>query len=268
MLKRIAITSAVVALVGCVEGKPTVREICQSNPAMCNDLNDDNWCNSERRQLIFSRYERHQKDTGENQYFLMRDLQEYAQCMELASTIEHKKLKQKQSNRIEAYINSQKNIKALADKTASSDHPLWLYWHWSNRGNDQALQTLLSLEGTPQMETPELKLALATYYTKQDSQKTFELLYSALRLYKPGDRINPEIPSTLVSMYLKDGNGPQAYIWSQVAWQLGQDNLEKNSMKNIVNASEEQYEQWNEQAEDIVEKIEEGNFRGYYSSSS
>ncbi len=39
-------------------------------------------------------------------------------------------------------------------------------------------------------------------------------------------------------------------------------------MKNIVNASEEQYEQWDEQAEDIVEKIEEGNFRGYYSSSS
>ena len=249
MLKRIAITSAVVALVGCVEGKPTVREICQSNPAMCNDLNDDNWCNSERRQLIFSRYERHQ-------------------CMELASTIEHKKLKQKQSNRIEAYINSQKNIKKLADKTAGSDHPLWLYWHWSNRGNDQALQKLLSLEGTPQMETPELKLALATYYAKQDSQKTFELLYNALRLYKPGDRINPEIPSTLVSMYLKEGNGSQAYIWSQVAWQLGQDNLEKNSMKNIVNASEEQYEQWDEQAEDIVEKIEEGNFRGYYSSSS
>ncbi|WP_244213041.1 DUF2989 domain-containing protein [Idiomarina ramblicola] len=268
MFKRIVFTSAVVALTGCVEGKPTVREICESSPALCNDLNDDNWCNSERRQLIFSRYERKQNDTNEKQYFLMRDLQEYSQCIELASTIEHKKLKRKQSNRIEAFINSQKNIKQLADQTADSEHPLWLYWHWSNRGDQDALQKLLALEGTAKLEKPELKLALATYYTKHDSQKTFALLYSALRLYGPGDRINPEIPSTLVSMYLKEGNGAEAYVWSQVAWQLGQDNLEKNSMKNIVNASKEQYEEWDDRAESIVDKIKSGNFRGYYSSSS
>ncbi|MDV6315138.1 DUF2989 domain-containing protein [Idiomarina sp. HP20-50] len=261
-------TSVVIALTGCVESKPTVREICQASPALCSDLNDDNWCNSERRQLIFSRYKLHQKETSENQYFLMRDLQTYAQCIELASTIEHKKLKSKQSSRIEAFINSQKNIKQLAERTADSEHPLWLYWHWSNRGNEEALQKLLALEGTPKLEKPELKLALATYYAKHDSKKTFKLLYNAMRLYRPGDRINPEIPSTLVSMYLKEEKPAKAYIWSQVAWELGQDNLDKNSMKNIVNASDAQYEQWDEQAQAIVEKLRDGNFRGYYSSSS
>lgn len=268
MIKRIAIMGTVIALTGCVESKPTVREICQANQALCSDLNDDNWCNSERRQLIFSRYERQQKDTSENQYFLMRDLQSYAQCIELAATIEHKKLKSKQSNRIEAFINSQKNIKQLAEHTADSEHPLWLYWHWSNRGNEEALKKLLALEGTPQLEKPELKLALATYYAKHDSQKTFELLYNALRLYRQEDRINPEIPSTLVSMYLKEGKGAKAYVWSQVAWELGQDNLDKSSMKNIVNASDDQYEQWDERAKAIVEQLENGEFRGYYSSSS
>ncbi|WP_410613597.1 DUF2989 domain-containing protein, partial [Bacillus sp. SIMBA_154] len=73
-------------------------------------------------------------------------------------------------------------MEKLADETTDSEHPLWLYWHWANRSDQGALDKLLALEGTKKMETPELKLALATYYTKKDSQKTFELLYSALRL--------------------------------------------------------------------------------------
>lgn len=267
MFKKYAVFIALLPLAGCYDSAPTVREICQGTPSMCSDLNDDNWCNSERRQLIFSRYDVSQNKTPENQYYLMQDLQEYSKCIELASTIEHKKLKQKQSNRIEAYINSQKNIKALAKETENSEHPLWLYWHWSNQGDTNALDKLLAMEGSKRMRTPELQLALATYYTKQDSKKTFKLLYNALRLYKEGDRINPEIPSTLVSMYLKEGKAEKAYVWSQVAWQLGQDNLDKNSMKNIVTASEDEYDDWDDQAEDIVDQIKDGQFKGRYSSS-
>lgn len=268
MLKKIVITSAALALTGCMEGKPSVSEICESTPGICSDLNTDNWCNVERNKLIYSRYERSLDDTNENQYTVMRDLEEYSECIELAATLEMTKSKQKQSDRLEAFINSRKNIEKLADDTADSEHPLWLYWHWANRSDHDALDKLLALEGSKKMETPELKLALATYYTKKDSQKTFELLYSALRLYRPDDRVNPEIPSTLVSMYLKEGNGPEAYVWSQVAWQFGQKNLDKNSMKAIVNASEDQYDDWGDRAEDIVDNIEDGKFRGYYSSSS
>lgn len=268
MIKNILLIGSVIVVAGCVEERPTVREICQGTPAMCNDLNDDNWCNQERRQLIFSRYERQQHDTTEREYLLMRDLQTYSRCIELASTIEHKKLKQKQSNRIEAFINSQKNIKNLASENANSEHPLWLYWFWANRNDNQALDKLLALEGTPQMQTPELQLALATYYTKHDSQKTFRLLYNALRLYDKGDRINPEIPTTLVSMYLKARNGAEAYVWSRVAWLLGQENLDKNSMKTIVPATQAEYEAWDDRAEAIVDAIEDGQFKGRYDSSS
>ncbi|MGM7447237.1 DUF2989 domain-containing protein [Idiomarina sp. ST20R2A10] len=268
MLKKIVITSAALALTGCMEGKPSVSKICESTPGICSDLNTDNWCNVERSELIYSRYERSLNDTSENQYFVMRDLEKYSKCIELAATLEMTKSKQKQSDRLEAFINSRKNIEKLADETADSEHPLWLYWHWANRSDHEALDKLLALEGSKKMETPELKLALATYYTKKDSEKTFELLYSALRLYRPDDKVNPEIPSTLVSMYLKEGNGPEAYVWSQVAWQFGQKNLDKNSMKSIVNASEDQYDDWDDRAEAIVDKIEEGKFRGYYSSSS
>ena len=101
MFKKYAVFIALLPLAGCYDSAPTVREICQGTPSMCSDLNDDNWCNSERRQLIFSRYDVSQNKTPENQYYLMQDLQEYSKCIELASTIEHKKLKQKQSNRIE-----------------------------------------------------------------------------------------------------------------------------------------------------------------------
>ena len=68
-------------------------------------------------------------------------------------------------------------------------------------------------------------------------------------------------------MYLKEGKAEKAYVWSQVAWQLGQDNLDKNSMKNIVTASEDEYDDWDDQAEDIVDQIKDGQFKGRYSSS-
>ncbi|HAS23072.1 MAG TPA: DUF2989 domain-containing protein, partial [Idiomarina loihiensis] len=163
MFKKIVITSAVLALTGCMEGKPSVSEICESTPGICSDLNTDNWCSVERSKLIYSRYDRSLNDTNENQYFVMRDLEEYSKCIELAATLEMTKSKEKQSERLEAFINSRKNIEKLADETTDSEHPLWLYWHWANRSDQGALDKLLALEGTKKMETPELKLALATY---------------------------------------------------------------------------------------------------------
>lgn len=108
MLKKIVITSAALALTGCMEGKPSVSKICESTHGICSDLNTDNWCNVERSELIYSRYERSLNDTSENQYFVMRDLEKYSKCIELAATLEMTKSKQKQSDRLEAFINSRK----------------------------------------------------------------------------------------------------------------------------------------------------------------
>lgn len=249
------------ALTACGDRMPTVREMCTQQPGLCSDLNDDNWCRAERRQLIITRYKHEQQASPELKYYLLKDLQAYSQCIELASNIEHKQLKSKQSHRIEAFLNSQAAIKKRAAETANSDHPLLLYWHWANRSDNQALDKLLALEHKPQMQTHELQMALATYYAKEDQSKVISHLYNALRLYRPTDRFNVEIPESIVTYYLNQQNVKQAYIWSEVALAFGSELMNRRQMKTIVNASPDQYDEWESIAEDIIDEIEDGKFR-------
>ncbi|WP_290654547.1 DUF2989 domain-containing protein [Idiomarina sp.] len=158
-MNKLALLSltALLGLTACGERMPTVREMCDQDPGLCAVLNEDNWCRAERRQLIISRYANKLQEIPENQYYLLKDLQKNSQCIELASGIEHRKLKSKQSHRIEAYLNSLDAIKALADKTATSDAPLLLYWHWANRSDTDALEQLLVLENTKAMQSSGLE---------------------------------------------------------------------------------------------------------------
>ncbi|RUO77551.1 DUF2989 domain-containing protein [Idiomarina seosinensis] len=251
----------------CGERMPTVREMCEQDPALCNDLNEDNWCRSERRQLIISRFLHQQNNSAERQYYLLKDLQAYSQCIELASNIEHHKLKDKQSHRIEAYLNSLKAIKKRAEQSANSEAPLLLYWHWANRSDEQALDKLLALEDTKAVQTHELQFALATYYAKQDQQKLLSLLFSALRLYQPEQRFNVEIPESLVTYYLGQEQIKPAYIWSQVAIAFGSRTMNEEQIRAIVNATDDEYDRWQDAAKDIVAEIESGTFNRYPDNS-
>ncbi|TDP40669.1 hypothetical protein DEU29_101218 [Idiomarina aquatica] len=262
-MNKLALLSltALLGLTACGERMPTVREMCDQDPGLCADLNEDNWCRAERRQLIISRYANKLQEIPENQYYLLKDLQKYSQCIELASGIEHRKLKSKQSHRIEAYLNSLDAIKALADKTATSDAPLLLYWHWANRSDTDALEQLLALENTKAMQSHELQFALATYYAKQDQDKVLSHLYNALRLYTPEQRFNVEIPESLVTYYLSREDVKNAYIWARVAIAFGSETMNEQQMRTIVNASDDQYDDWQDLAENIVDEIEDGEFK-------
>ncbi len=254
-------------LTACGERMPTVREMCEQQPEFCSDLNEDNWCRAERRQLIISRYLNAQDDKPDHKYYLLKDLQKYSQCIELASGIEHRKLKLKQSHRIEAYLNSLKAINKLARETADSDAPLLLYWHWANRSDNEALDQLLAMEGSKALQTHELQFALATYYAKEDRRKVLTHLYNALRLYKKDQRFNVEIPESLVTYYLGQKDTRQAYIWARVAIAFGSETMNEEQIRSIVNASDEEYEQWQEQAEDIVDELQNGRFKRHPDAS-
>ncbi len=258
-----AIAAIVVTLSGCEKRPITVREACEAYPNICADLNQDNWCNAERRQLILTRYANETDETPSHQYYLLKDLQDYSQCIELASSIEHRKLKAKQSHRIEAYINSLNNIEKLAKQTKDSEHPLLMYWHWANRGNNDALERLLELEGQPIMQTPELQFALATYYAKEDSSKMLAFLFRALRLYTPEQRFNVEIPESLVTYYLNQQRTDEAYIWALVAIQFNSEVLQADQLNNIFTQSDERKDSLADTADNIIDQIEEGQFNLY-----
>ncbi|MBL74364.1 MAG: hypothetical protein CMF21_06315 [Idiomarinaceae bacterium] len=258
----IGVCSVVLAslVVGCGDRPITVREACNSDPTMCSDLNQDNWCNAERRQLILTRYSHKMNPSAESKYYLLKDLQNYSQCIELASAIEHKKLKEKQSHRIEAYINSLRNIEKRAQETRQSEHPLLLYWHWANRNNQAALKRLLALEGAPIMQTSELQFALATYYAKENTDKMLAYLYRALRLYQPGQRFNVEIPESLATYYLNQGSVDKAYVWSLVAVNFKSKVLDVEQLDDIFTQPDERKKQLRDIADRLTDRITEGRF--------
>ncbi|PYE34319.1 hypothetical protein DFP83_10260 [Idiomarina fontislapidosi] len=247
-------------LSGCEQRPITVREACEALPDICSDLNQDNWCNAERRQLILTRYANETDESPAHQYYLLKDLQSYSQCIELASSIEHRKLKAKQSHRIEAYINSLNNIEKLAKQTRDSEHPLLLYWHWANRSDMDALDRLLELEGKAIMQTSELQFALATYYAKEDNAKMLDYLYRSLRLYTPEQRFNVEIPESLVTHYLNSQLVDEAYIWALVAIHFESEVLKMDNLHHIFMQKDERKQSLAQLAEIIIEQIEEGQF--------
>lgn len=200
---------------GCDKG-PNVASICQEFPSVCQQLSEDNWCRVERREVLMD-YHRLQTSNNEDfQYYLLLALEDYAKCMDKASLIEHKKFKEKKTNRINNAIQAKAMIKDIAEKTAESDNPLLLYFHWSRFNDKESLAELLALEGSSAVENPESQFNLATYYIKRDLDKTQDLLFHALELYKVQDEINVEIFKSLTTLFLDQEQYKQAYVWLKI----------------------------------------------------
>jgi hypothetical protein len=57
-----------------------------------------------------------------------------------------------------------------------------------------------------QLETPELQLNLANYYTKKDPNKTLSLLYHVLELTTMNDPINNEVFKSITTLFADKKN--------------------------------------------------------------
>lgn len=195
---------------------PSISEICETNTEICNTLKEDNWCKAERNKSISTFVNLSNKPKEENDYYLLLSYEAYEKCMKKASLIEHKKLKEKQNNRINNTLNVQQLISELSQATINSKHPLLLYYHWSRNLNKTALAQLLSIEGTKKLETAESQYNMATYYIKRDIDKTFNFLFHALELQQPNEVIDVNIFKSLTTLFLDQNNQKQAYIWLKI----------------------------------------------------
>ncbi|WP_404402910.1 DUF2989 domain-containing protein [Idiomarina seosinensis] len=262
LLTVVATSAAALLFVACSDRPPTVDEICQHSPELCTDLNQDGWCYTERRILIKSRYNFQQQASPRHHFLLLRDLKDYSQCMELASIVEHRNEKQKQSQRIEAYLNSLERLQQLGDQAMQSDAPILLYWRWANRGDTKALQQFLQLRDTPAVQDHVLQHAFASYYAKTNEQQMLEHLYRSLRLYQPDERFIVEVPESLLTYYLQHDDVAAAYIWSRVAIEFGSETITEDDMHAIINADKATYEGWQDVADSVIEALNSDAFKG------
>ncbi|ATC95153.1 DUF2989 domain-containing protein [Pseudoalteromonas tunicata] len=246
-------------LVGC-DSQISVREVCEQSPLMCEDLNTDGHCNFERSDVIVARYYEKQQPTDVNKFTLLNGFEKYSKCIHLASGIEHIKLKDKKTSRMNGYLTSLKEIKRLSQETVNSQLPQLLYYHWSRNGSEQALEQLLQQENQPSMQTSELQFLLATYYIKFDLDKTITLLYRSLELYKGDKPINQEIFTTLVNLFYKQKNYKNAYIWGLIAQESGGAKIDLAGLENLLAGEGKSIESLEDLADKTLSDIQDGKF--------
>jgi hypothetical protein len=249
-------------VVSCDKG-PNLAEICEQHPELCQKLSEDNHCKRERSETIIADARLLDSQSDEDRYQLLLAYEKYKACMVLAAKIEHIKLKEKKTNRVNNVIAVNKLIDDLSKQTEQSNHPKLLYYHWTRHLDETALEKFLAQEGTPALENPESQLHLATYYAKKNQRKTLQLLFHALELHQPDTTINTEIFHSLTSIFDDMKQYKQAYIWLKVL-QLYHPN--DNVLKNVsLPAYAKQYQLdtvfLDQVAEQTLEKIEKGQFK-------
>lgn len=250
-----------IPLYGCDNG-PKVSEICQEHTKICADLQEDNWCRKERREVLVN-YDKLNKDSQDNnKYALLLTYETYAKCMDKASLIEHKKLKEKKSIRINNAINAKSRIKEMSLETSNSENALLLYYHWSRFNDKTALNKLLALEGTSEVETPDTQFNLATYYVKRNPAKTLTFLFHALELYKPEEPINIEIFKSLTTLFSEQGKYKHAYIWLKVLELYAPSDKEfnKQALEQYIRQHKLNKDFLDQVAESTLDNILEGTF--------
>ncbi len=213
--RALAAVLGLLFVTACDKG-PNVSTICQAHPEICKTLQEDNWCRRERRETLVNFNTLQTTDHDDNKYKLLISLEQYAKCMDKASLIEHKKLKEKKNVRINNAIKAKSMIAKMSQETANSENPFLLYFHWSRHSNKASLAKFLALEGTKAVEDPESQYNLASYYVKRDRDKTLSLLLHALELYKIDDEINEDIFKSLTTLFIDQNKYKQAYIWLKV----------------------------------------------------
>jgi len=244
---------------GC-EKQITVREVCDQSAEFCKDLNTDGHCNAIRSEVIVKRYLEKQNPSDENKYNLLLDFEDYSKCIHLASQIEHIKLKEKKNSRIKGYMTSLREIERLTNETKNTSHPGLLYYQWSHKNDDAALNKFLSLEDTQAMKNTQMQFLLATYYIKFDLEKTVDLLYRALELNPENTLPNNEIYKTLVNIFYKQKKYKHAYIWALIAKESGIDNIEITPLAHMLEAQGKSLDNLEELANKTQDQVENGTF--------
>ena len=149
----------------------------------------------------------------------------------------------------------------LYQDTIDTNHPGLLYYHWSRNNNQGALNKLLAIEDDPSVtQSAEMQFFLASYYIKFDDEKTIDLLYKTLELNQKGRIPNPEVYTSLISLFYKHDKFKHAYIFSKVAQMSGIENIDLFEIEQELLSTGKNLSGLDSLAEQTYQQVLEGEF--------
>ncbi|WP_430455786.1 DUF2989 domain-containing protein [Rheinheimera sp.] len=250
-----------VLLSACGEKELNITQVCQEKPGLCTDLIEDGHCRVERSETILARFGEQKLPSDANKYRLLLDFEKYSKCMELAKGIEHIKLKEKTTARVDSYMVSLNEIKRLTDETVTSDYPGLLYYHWSRHQSRPHLEKFEQAAQAGQLNTPDLKFALARYYIERDKSLAITTMLDALKLYKAGEVVDTDIYTSLTTLYFKQNKLPESYHWALVAQAAGVERIEFDMILKSAKDNALDKDKIETLADETVAGLEAGQFK-------
>lgn len=254
-----------IVLVGCDDfNKPdkSARSICSDEPSLCADLNKGGWCDSSRGEVIQARWSDHQQHSVRNDYRLLTALNTYQQCVALITQIEPLKLKERKTQRTETLLAITSQIQNLEEKVKLRDDPYSLFYRWSHLSDYPARAQFLQKRTLKEMrEDPLLLWAQATLYDKSNPQLSLQLMHQALMFSSQQKKLPKGLLESIVTENMRLNHYDQAYIWSLVAEQLTEVQLNLKRLDLYEQFSDEQVDQFESTAKTISKSIRKGEYR-------
>jgi hypothetical protein len=249
-------------LLSSCDDRVSLAEICEQSSEICTEFKQDSWCKKERISIARLRMNIKEENLDTDKFKVLVAYEGYIKCMSLAAQIQHIKLKEKNTFRKQNVMAAKEGLNSFIDQTRDSDHPHLLYYLWSRQIDDKALERLLTLEGSDQLENSTAQYHLATYYIKRNTTKTLQLLYRALELHELGTVLESEVLQTLSSIHIKMKQYKKAYIWLKVyhLYLDEPDKLTQDSLNNYAVTHTLDTEFLNKVASNTLEKILAGDF--------
>lgn len=258
----VLIVSVITFVLTACDTGPNYAQLCNDNPEICEEFHDDSWCKKERIEVGLANIDFKATPKDLQMFRQLIAYENYEKCVSHAAKIEHIKLKEKKSRRIENMMKARKKLEEIAELTKDSEHPRLLYYHWTRFLNEESLAKFLALEGTGALETPESQFELATYYTKIDQNKTLQLLFHSLELYQGTGEINHEIFKALSSIFADKKEVKQAYIWLKILqlYDPEDPDIGENTLDNYANSYKLNRKFLDKVAETTLTKIQSATF--------
>lgn len=261
IMSLVIITGLALTLTGCFERHRTTKKLCENNPEICANLNvKDGQCRIQRTDLIWQRYDAQNASSDLALFKTLQLTDKYIFCLEYAARIEPTELKERKSQRMLALYDSYEKKAALEAKLAHSNDPRILYHRWS-QGDEYAQSQFLALEGKPALNTPDLQLALAGYYSRYDKDKSYQLLHHALTLYRANETVNPEIIKSLATLAQQQKKYQEAYIWVLIANDIKITETDEKKVARRFLLTEDEQNSLAKKAKNILTKIKKGNYQ-------
>lgn len=236
--------------------------ICKENPEICEEFHEDSWCKKERIAVGKANLAQKNDPADIHKFNQLIAYENYDKCVSHAAKIEHIKLKEKKTKRVNNMMKARARIEEISEQTKDSMHPRLLYFHWTRYLDKEALRKFLTYEGKEELETPESQVELATYYMKRDEMKTLKSLFHALELYKGEEPFDKEIFKTLASVFAQRDDFKQSYIWLKVLYLYDETDTDTSAQTIDYYATEHQLDNnfLDQVALSTLNKIKDGTF--------